>query len=47
MLSQSGLPHEFWVEVVNTAVYLVKLSPSSASDSKTPFEMRFEKVADY
>ena len=47
MLSQSGLPHEFWAEVVNTAVYLVNLSPSSAINFLTPFEMRHKRVADY
>ena len=47
MLSQSSLPHKFWVEAVNTAVYLVNLSPSSAIDFKTLFELRHKRVADY
>ena len=47
ILSQSGLPHEFLAEAVNTAVYLVNLSPSSANDSKTPFEMRYGRQANY
>ena len=47
MLSQSGLPPEFWAEAVNTAVYLVNLSPSSAINFLTPFEMRHNRVVDY
>jgi transposase InsO family protein len=47
ILSQSGLPHEFWAEVVNIAVYLVNLSPSSATNFLTPFEMRHKRMADY
>src|SRR5450759_2026640 len=47
MLSQSGLPHEFWAKVVNTAAYLVNLSPSSAINYVTSFEMRYKRPADY
>ena len=47
MLSQSGLPHEFWAEAANTEGYLVNLSPSSAIDFKTLFELRHEWMADY
>ena len=47
MLSQSGLPHEFWAEAVNTAAYLVNLSPSKAIDSMTPFEKRYGRPANY
>ena len=47
MLSNSGLPNEFWAEAVNTAAYLVNLSPSSAIDSKTPFEKWHGRMADY
>ena len=32
---------------MNTAAYLVNLSPASAIDFKTPFEMRHQKPADY
>ena len=45
MLSQSGLPHEFWAKAVNIATYLVKLSPSSAINSMTPFEKRYGRQA--
>ncbi|OAE22091.1 hypothetical protein AXG93_1175s1000 [Marchantia polymorpha subsp. ruderalis] len=38
MLSESGLPGEFWAETVNTAIYLVNLSPFSAINFSTPFE---------
>ncbi|OAE21677.1 hypothetical protein AXG93_4170s1180 [Marchantia polymorpha subsp. ruderalis] len=47
MMSQSGLPYKFWAEAVNTAVYLINLSPSSAIDFSTPFELRHKRVADY
>ena len=47
MLSQSGLSHEFWAEAVNTATYVVNLSPSSAINFSTPFELRHKRVADY
>ena len=39
MLSQVGLPQTFWAEVVNTATYLVNLSPCSAINFKNPFGM--------
>jgi hypothetical protein len=47
MLSQSGLPHVFWAEAVNTAAYLVNLSPSSAINSMTPFEKRYGRPTNY
>ena len=36
MLSGVELGHEFWVEAVDTACYLVNRSPSSALEDKTP-----------
>ncbi|KAL2622484.1 hypothetical protein R1flu_002689 [Riccia fluitans] len=47
MLSHSGLPLEFWAEAVNTAAYLVNLSPCSAVQLKTPFELWHKRVPDY
>lgn len=47
MLSESGLPREFWAEAVNTAVYLIKLSHSSAIQFSTPFELMHKRMADY
>lgn len=47
MLSEFGLPREFWAEAVNTAIYLVHLSPSSAIYFSTPFELRPKRMADY
>lgn len=47
MMSQSDLPYKFWAEAVSTAVYLVNLSPSSAIDFSTPFELSHKWVADY
>lgn len=39
MLSGAGLRHEFWVEVVDTACYLVNRSSTSALIDKTPHEV--------
>eukprot|EP00253_Pinus_taeda_P014670 PITA_14670 len=39
MLSGARLGQEFWVEVVDTACYLVNRSPSSALEDKTPQEV--------
>ena len=36
MRLNAGLSKEFWAEAVNTAVYLVNRSPSTAIDLKTP-----------
>ncbi|KAL2653778.1 hypothetical protein R1flu_021906 [Riccia fluitans] len=47
MLSHSSLPPEFWAEVVNTTAYLVNLSPCSAVQLKTPFELWHKRVPNY
>ena len=47
MLSHSGLPAIFWAEAVNTAAYLLNLSPHSALDFKTPFELVHSRPATY
>eukprot|EP00253_Pinus_taeda_P016533 PITA_16533 len=39
MLSGVRLEHEFWAEAVDTACYLVNMSPSSALEDKTPQEV--------
>eukprot|EP00253_Pinus_taeda_P034303 PITA_34303 len=39
MINGVGLGHEFWVEVVDIAYYLVNRSPSSALEDKTPQEV--------
>jgi hypothetical protein len=39
MLSGVGLGQELWVEAVGIACYLVKRSPSSTLDDKTPQEV--------
>ena len=38
MLVQAKLPQKFWVEAINTAVYLRNRSPTKAVDGATPFE---------
>jgi hypothetical protein len=43
MLSGVGLAQEFWAEVVNTARYLVNMSPSSALTDMNPNEVCFGK----
>ena len=47
MMSHSGLSKEFWAEAANTATYLINLSPHSAIDYRTPFEMWHGRPADY
>ncbi|KAL2614222.1 hypothetical protein R1flu_025914 [Riccia fluitans] len=47
MLSHSSLPPEFWAEAINTVAYLVNLSPCSAVQLKTPFELWHKRVPDY
>jgi transposase InsO family protein len=43
MLSGVGLAQEFWAEAVDTAKYLVNMSPSSALVDMTPHEVWFGK----
>ncbi|XP_016702154.1 uncharacterized protein [Gossypium hirsutum] len=38
LLFESKLPSKFWVEVVNTSVYLLNRLPTTAVKEKTPFE---------
>ena len=38
MLTQAKLPKKFWVEALNTAVYLRNRSPTKAVNHATPFE---------
>ncbi|KAH9782310.1 hypothetical protein KPL71_008845 [Citrus sinensis] len=39
MMIQAKLPKNLWAEILNTACYLVNLSPSTAIKFKTPFEL--------
>ena len=39
MLSGTGLGQELWAKVVETACYLVNISPSLALEDKTPHEV--------
>lgn len=47
MLSESDILGELWAEAVNTAVYLVNLSPSSAINFSTPFKLTHKLMTDY
>ena len=38
MLRGAGLGHEFWAEAVETAYYMLNISPSSMLEDKTPHE---------
>ena len=43
VLYHSNVPLKFWVEAVNTAVYLQNRRPTTALDDKTPYECCFKK----
>ncbi|KAH9726310.1 hypothetical protein KPL70_008223 [Citrus sinensis] len=47
MMIQAMLPKNLWAEILNTACYLVNLSPSTAIEFKTPFELWYGKQASY
>jgi transposase InsO family protein len=47
LLSNAGLGKEFWAEAINTVCHLVNRTPSTAIDSKTPYEVWSGKPTDY
>ena len=47
MLSNSGLPKDFWAEAVSTACYLVNRSPHTSLEFKTPEEVWSGNTTDY
>eukprot|EP00253_Pinus_taeda_P016666 PITA_16666 len=47
MLSGAELAQKFWVEVVDTACYLVNMSPSSELEDKTPQEVWTDGLKGY
>ena len=46
MIYHAKVPLKFWAEAVNTAVYLLNRSPTSALKDKTPFECWFGEKPD-
>ncbi|GJX56147.1 gag-pol polyprotein [Tanacetum coccineum] len=47
MLATASLGKSFWVEVVNTACYVINRSPSTTVELKTPMEMWTGKLVNY
>ena len=47
MLIQSKFPKTLWAETLLTACYLINISPSTAINFKTPFEMWYGRPVDY
>ena len=47
MRLHAGLPLQFWVDVVNTIVYLINGGPSSALDGGIPKEAWIGKKVNY
>ena len=46
MLKGKGLSNDFWAEAVNTAVYILNISPTKAVFNKTPYEAWYKKKPD-
>lgn len=46
MLKGKGLSNKFWAEAVNTAVYILNISPTKAVFNKTPYEAWYKKKPD-
>ncbi|KAL0451186.1 UNVERIFIED_CONTAM: Retrovirus-related Pol polyprotein from transposon RE2 [Sesamum latifolium] len=47
LMFQSCLPSHFWTEAVLTATYIVNRLPTSVLHWKSPYEVLFQKPADY
>lgn len=46
-MSELGLPKEFWVEAINTAIYFVNFFPYSAINFSTSFELGHKQMTDF
>jgi len=47
MRLHAGLPLQFWVDVVHTAIYLINSGPSSSLDGGIPEKAWIGKKVDY
>ncbi|PRQ16309.1 putative RNA-directed DNA polymerase [Rosa chinensis] len=47
LFAQSSLPFKYWVEIVQTSVYLINRLPSSSLHFISPFEQLFNTAPDY
>lgn len=43
MLKGKNLPNEFWVEAVNTIVYILNMSPTKVVQNMIPYEAWFKR----
>ncbi|PRQ50961.1 putative RNA-directed DNA polymerase [Rosa chinensis] len=47
LFAQSSLPFKFWVEVVQTSVFLINRLPASSLNFDSPFQKLFHNAPDY
>ncbi|KAL5713883.1 Beta-galactosidase 8 [Ranunculus cassubicifolius] len=47
LFSQSSIPHKYWVEVYQTAVYLINRLPTPLLNFASPYSVIFNKEPDY
>ncbi|KAL3820422.1 hypothetical protein ACJIZ3_006327 [Penstemon smallii] len=47
LLSHSSLPHRYWSDAFNTAVYLINKLPTPTLNHKSPHEILFKKTPNY
>ena len=47
LLAQAGMPHHFWVDTFNTAVYQINRLLSKVLKNVSPYEKLFQKIPNY